>query len=44
MEISKKRLDTIMQEYYYEKNDTDTTIDFLTYMTHMYEKLKQQGE
>ena len=44
MKITKKRLDTIMQEYYYEKKDTDTTIDFLDYMADMYRKLKQQGE
>lgn len=32
----KKQLDQIMREYYYEKNDMETTVEFLVYMYHEY--------
>lgn len=40
----KKELDQIMREYYYEKNDIETTVDFLQTMFIEYAKIIKKGE
>ena len=41
LDIEKRKafLDNIMKEYYYEKNNVDMTLEFLSHMFHEYEKL-----
>ena len=36
----KEVLDKMMQEYYYEKNSVEDTLDFLAFMFNEYEKIK----
>lgn len=40
----KKELDQIMREYYYEKNDIETTVEFLQTMFLEYVKIIKKGE
>lgn len=40
--ITKKNLDTLMQEYDYEKNDMEDTLDFLSFMFTMYSQVKEK--
>lgn len=44
--MSKNNLDQLMTEYDYIKNDLESTIDFLEFMSNEYLKLwsKQKGE
>ena len=37
---TKENLDLVMTEYYYAKNDIDSTLEFLAYMFNEYSKLK----
>lgn len=37
--MDKAKLDLLMIEYEYHKNDIEDTLDFLSFMFHQYEKL-----
>ena len=40
----KQFLDYIMQEYYYEKNTTDQTLEFLAHMYMQYKEISSQKD
>lgn len=40
--MDKKKLDQLMVEYDYLKNDIEDTLDFLSFMFHQYEKLIEE--
>lgn len=46
LDIEKRKafLDNIMREYYYEKNNVDMTLEFLSHMFKEYEKLIDDWE
>lgn len=40
--VNKKTLDNLMQEYDYEKNTTEDTLYFLSFMFDQYEKINKK--
>ena len=40
--MNKNELDKLMQEYHYEKNSVEDTMEFIAFMFHRYEKLLEE--
>lgn len=41
--MNKEQLDTLMSEYYYEKNSVEDTLEFLAFMFNQYEKIMKEA-
>lgn len=41
--MNKEQLDTLMSEYYYEKNNVEDTLEFLAFMFNQYEKIMKEA-